>query len=95
MHGRKLKWALADRGLSRSQVAEATGVRERTVTNWTSGATMPNEQQRAALKRLLGPYDDPGDPVELAVRGTGLLGWRQDAVLSVYKRHVYEQSEPA
>ena len=92
-HGLRLKAAMAGRRLSREQVADATGVKPRTVTNWTSGATMPDDRDREALRRLLGDYDNPGDPVEVAVRGSELHEWRQDAVLSTYKRHLHEQRE--
>lgn len=90
-HGTRLKTAMAARGMGRDVVADAADVKPRTVTNWTSGATMPSEKERAALRRLLGAYDDPGDPVEVAVRHSELVDWRQDAVLSTYKRNLYEQ----
>lgn len=91
-HGRRLKAAIAARGLDRQTVADAVQVGVRTVTNWTTGATWPSERERVSLRRLLGEYDAAGDAVELAVRGSALLGWRQDAVLSVYKRHMHEQA---
>lgn len=90
-HGRRLKGAMATQAKGRDLVADYTGVKVRTVTNWTSGATMPSDKERAALRRLLGNYDDPGDPVEVAVRQSELREWRQDAVLSVYKRNLHEQ----
>ena len=90
-HGRRLKTAMASRGMNREVVADYTEVKVRTVTNWTGGATMPSDKERAALRRLLGPYDDLGDPVEVAVRQSELHEWRQDAVLSTYKRNLHEQ----
>lgn len=90
-HGRRLKGAMAAQAKDRQVVADYTGVKVRTVTNWTSGATMPSDTERAALRRLLGAYDDPGDPVEVAVRQSELQEWRQDAVLSTYKRNLHEQ----
>lgn len=90
-HGRRLKGAMASQSKGRELVADYAGVKVRTVTNWTSGATMPSDKERAALRRLLGNYDDPGDPVEVAVRQSELHEWRQDAVLSTYKRNLYEQ----
>lgn len=94
-HGRLIKAAMASRGLDRVTLADATGVKPRTITNWTSGSTMPSDRQRLALRQILGPYDSAGDPVEQAVRRSELVEWRQDAVLSTYKRHLYEQQAGA
>lgn len=90
-HGLRLKAAMARLGVSRTDAADAAAVKPRTVTNWTSGKTMPDQAEREALRRLLGDYDNPGDPVEVAVRQSELIEWRQDAVVSTYKRHLHEQ----
>lgn len=82
---------MAARRLDRRVIADATGVKPRTVTNWTSGVTEPLEPEKAALRRILGDYDNPGDPVEVAVRSSELLEWRQDLVLAHYKRNLHEQ----
>lgn len=90
-HGRRLKSAMAAARVDRQVAADAAGVKTRTVTNWTSGATMPSEAERMALRDLLGPYDSPGDPVEVALSHSELIDWRQDAVRSEYRRHLQEQ----
>lgn len=92
-HGRRLASAIGERGLSRQAVADATNRQVRTVTNWTMGETMPSEQERAALRRLLGPYDLEGDKVELAIRNSELTEDRQHAVLAAYHRQLREQRE--
>lgn len=92
-HGKRLRTAMAAQGKMRADISLATGVKSRTVTNWTTGHTMPSERERLALRSLLGPYDSTGDPVELAVRGSDLVEWRQDAVMSVYRRNLSEQRE--
>lgn len=79
------------RSLNRQAIADATGVEVRTVTNWTSGQTMPSARELDVLHRILGEYDHGGDPVEAAVRGSELTEWRKDAVLSFYKRNLHEQ----
>lgn len=94
-HGRRLKTAMASRGFDRTVIADAVGVRVRTVTNWTSGKTMPPPAHHQALRRLLGPYDDDGDAVEVALATSELSGWRQDAVRSVYRKHLDEQHSEA
>lgn len=94
-HGRRLARAIGARRLSRDTVADAAGVKPRTVTNWTSGATMPSERERDALHQLLGDYDAEGDPVEIAVRASVLTEDRQDTVVGFYKRHLREQREAA
>lgn len=90
-HGEQLARAMSLAGVGNQTVADATGSSVRTVTNWKTGRTMPSERERDVLRRLLGPYDLPGDPVEIAVRGSELSEWRQDAVLSFYKRNLHEQ----
>lgn len=94
-HGNLLRRAIAAQGLDRQTVADAVGVSVRSITNWTTGANMPPERARAALVRLLGDYAAAGDPVEAAVRGSELVQWRQNAVITEYQRHVYEQQREA
>lgn len=92
-HGERLARAIRVRGLSRTTVATAANVKPRTVTNWTSGETMPSERERDALRNLLGPYDAEGDPVEVAVRMSGLTEDRQATVIGFYLRQLREQRE--
>jgi transcriptional regulator with XRE-family HTH domain len=94
-HGAALKAAMAKKGFNRQTVADATGVDVRTVTNWTTGQTKPSAREHDVLHRILGEYDHGGDPVEAAVRGSELTEWRQDAVLSFYKRNLHEQRAEA
>lgn len=90
-HGPLLKAAMARKSLGREVVADSVGVNKRTVTNWTTGATMPSEKELLALRRLLGPYDTAGDPVEVALAASGLADFRRSRVLSVYQEQMYEQ----
>lgn len=92
-HGKRLAAAMAAKRFGREVVADATDRDVRTVTNWTRGKTMPSEAERIILRSLLGDYDSPGDPVEVAIRGSQLQDWRQDAVVSFYKRNLFEQSQ--
>jgi transcriptional regulator with XRE-family HTH domain len=93
-HGKALAAVMARKGLSRQDVADVAGVNVRTVTNWTTGKTMPSRAERETLRRYLGVYDDTeGDPVERAVRASRLTEDRQYAVLGVYKRELREQDE--
>lgn len=90
-HGKRLAAAMAAKRYDRKVIADAVNRDVRTVTNWTSGKTMPSAAERHVLRKLLGDYDNPGDPVEVALAGSELVEWRQDAVRSVYKRHLHEQ----
>ena len=93
-HAELLRQALDESGeVTRHVLAEATGRSYRTVSNWisTTKPTMPSGSERALLRKLLGPYDTAGDPVERAVRRSALIEWRQDRVLSEYKRNLHEQ----
>lgn len=90
-HGPLLKAAMARRSFGREVVADYVGVNKRTVTNWTTGATMPSEQERESLRRMLGPYDTQGDPVEVALAMSGLTDFRRSRVLAVYQEQLHEQ----
>lgn len=95
-HGRLLAAAMKRHGLNRQAVADVANVKPRTVTNWTGGATMPSRREQEALRSsVLGNYDVQGDPVEVAVRGSELIDWRQDAVISTYKKNLHEQRSEA
>lgn len=92
-HGARLRAAMGAMRVNRQAVADATNKRVRTVTNWTSGTTMPDDTDLAALRTLFPGYDDPGDPVESAVMRSDLTEDRRYALLSTYKRLLREQSE--
>lgn len=92
-HGKALAAAMARRRFGREVIADATGRDVRTVTNWTRGKTMPSLAERELLRQLLGPYDDPGDPVEVAVRSSELTEDRQYDVIGYYKKRLREQRE--
>lgn len=94
-HGRRLKAAMGLKGYGREAIADALEVSDRTVTNWTRGATMPTLGQRARIRELLGDYDADGDAVEVAVRSSRLTEDRQYVVLGTYKRQLREQDEEA
>lgn len=90
-HGQQLSQAMDAQAKGRKAIADLLGVNVRTVTNWTTGRTMPTEGEKTILRAELGNYDAPGDLVESAIRRSGLVEWRQDAVISEYKRHLYDQ----
>lgn len=92
-HGKRLATAMAAKRYGRQVIADATGRDVRTVTNWTHGKTLPSEAERIVLRRILGEYDAPGDPVELAIMASDLTEDRQLSALSAYKRLLREQRE--
>lgn len=92
-HGTRLRTAMAQKATDRQTVAVALQVNPRTVTNWTTGKTLPNDRERAALRKLFPGYDDPGDPVEVAIMNSGLTEDRRYALVGTYKRLLREQSE--
>lgn len=94
-HGRALKGAMSRQGWDRTQIAELTKVKPRTVTNWTSGETMPEPWQLDLLKARLGNYHVEGDPVEAAVRSSELTEDRQYVVLGTYHQQLREQRREA
>lgn len=90
-HGKRLASAMAAKRHGRQVIADLTGRDVRTVTNWTRGKTMPSEVELILLREFLGPYDLPGDPVEIAVRGSELDEYRQYEVIGFYKKHLQQQ----
>lgn len=92
-HGSRLRAAMARRGHERRDVAEAVRRGVRTVTNWTTGQTLPDAVAREALRQLYPGYDDPGDGVELAVMASDLTEDRKYVLLGTYKRLLREQRE--
>jgi transcriptional regulator with XRE-family HTH domain len=90
-HGRALKDAMSRRSMGRETVAAAVGVKPRTITNWTSGTTMPEVREREILRKLLGPYDTAGDQVEVALAHSNLTEDRRYEVLALYKRLLRQQ----
>lgn len=92
-HAAALARAVGASGLSRKEIADVVGRGVRTVSNWTSetSPTMPTEHEKTLLRRLLGPYDAAGDPVELAIRSSPLVTFRQTKVIGYYQEQLHEQ----
>ena len=91
-HGKLLKIAMSRKEVNRQTLAAAVGVKARTITNWTSGSTMPEPRDRDALRKILGPYDTEGDPVEAALMNSELTEDRRHEVLALYKRLLRQQA---
>lgn len=77
--------------MTQQVLADLLGVTSRTVGNWENDKGSPRSRLGALEKVLQAPLGPAADPVEQAVRGSELVEWRQDAVLSVYKRNIHEQ----
>lgn len=93
-HGRLLKTAMARRGMSRDDLASLVEVGVRTVTNWTTGKTMPSDTDRAKLANVFPDYAAAGDPIEVAVMTSEeLTEDRKYVLLGTYKRLLREQDE--
>lgn len=92
-HAARLRNAIETGRHDRQTVADHVGRSYRTVGNWISptSPTMPTAAERSLLRELLGPYDTPGDPVEVALEHSELNDWRRDAVRAEYRRHLHEQ----
>lgn len=94
-HARRLRQAIATSEHDRADIIEATGKGYRTVSNWVSETkpTMPDDRDRAILRRLFPGYDTAGDPVIVAISRSELDEWRKDTVKGFYRKHVAEQEE--
>jgi hypothetical protein len=93
-HAASLRKAMSVKRIDQQTVATAVGRSKRTIGNWTSetSPTVPDEGEREILRRLLGPYDTVGDPVEVALAGCDLTEDRRHEVLAVYKRLLRQQA---
>lgn len=96
--GDRLRSLREQRRWTQRQVADALGVSVKTVSNWESGRNDPRSSI-GALEKLFGANlsgvgveVEPADLVEVALRQSVLVEWRQDAVLSEYKRHLHQQA---
>lgn len=76
---------------SQQALADKIGVSSRTIRNYERGSTQPDAATLEQLREVLGQFDAQGDAVEVAVRQSELVKWRQDAVISEYEKHRYEQ----
>jgi transcriptional regulator with XRE-family HTH domain len=92
-HAERLRAAMALRGFGRQVVADYVDVKVRTVTNWTTGTTMPDPTDRQLLRQLLGDYDHQGDAVERAIFASELTEDRAHTVVGFYKTKLREQRE--
>lgn len=92
-YGQRLAAARKRHGFkTQDSLADAVGVVGKTIRNYETGKTFPDLATREKLRDLLGAFDAAGDQVEVAVRQSALVEWRQDDTIAHYKRHLYEQA---
>lgn len=95
-HAKLLRDAIATSAkYGRNDVADMTGRSYRTVSNWvsTTQPTMPEDKDKAILRRMFPGYDSSGDAVETALHRSPLIEWRRLRVLSFYKQQLSEQAD--
>lgn len=91
--GQRLRAARTRAGFKTQEaLGDFVGVSGRTIRNYESGKTQPDAAMLTKLVAVLGNFDAAGDPVEVAVRQSRLVEWRQDDTIAHYKRHLYEQA---
>ena len=94
--GQRLQAARKRAGYRTQQdLGDVVGRSGKTVRNWETGRAVPDHAMRETLHRLLGEFDQDGDPVESAIRRSELSAHRQYEVLSVYTRNLHEQRAEA
>ena len=77
---------------TQQSLADAIGVSARTIRNYEGDRHRPDAATLAALTKLVGEFaDDPGDPVEVAIRRSELQPHRQSRLIAVYQEQLYEQ----
>lgn len=94
-HAERLRRAIGGNPERRQLVGTVTGKSYRTVGNWISEKkpTLPTDEQRQAIRDVLGDYDHEGDAVERAVFSSELTEDRAFDVVGYYKRRLREQRE--
>lgn len=91
-YGQRLQIARKRAGYKTQQaLGDRIGFRARTVRYWEADAHQPDAATKELLREVLGNFDAEGDPVEVAIRQSELVKWRQDAVITEYGRQRYEQ----
>ncbi len=93
--GARIKRLREAKRWTQTDLADVLGVTAKAVSNWENDRNHPRGSM-GALREAFGRQLEadeaaPVDPVEEAVRASALIEWRQDAVLSTYKRHIHEQ----
>lgn len=93
-YGKRLQAARKEAGYrTQEALGDQIGRSGRAVRNWETGANTPDDAIKAELRRLLGPFDSEGDPVEVAIKQSGLTEDRQHDVIGYYLKRVREQRE--
>lgn len=94
--GQRLQAARKRAGYRTQQaLGDAVGRSGKQVRNWETDRMEPPYDVLLNLRRLLGDFDQEGDPVERAIRASELDDWRQNRVVSEYQRHLHEQRAEA
>lgn len=92
--GERLQAARRRAGYRTQQaLADLIGRSPRTIRNWETDKTLPDVEDLAELRAVLGPFDIDRDPVEVAVRASRLTEDRQYVVIATYKRELRQQDE--
>lgn len=91
--GDRIRRLREERRWSQETLGDLINVTSRTISNWETGKHVPRSSM-GALEKVFGEAldgDQPADPVELAIKASGLADFRQTRVLSAYQEQVYEQ----
>jgi transcriptional regulator with XRE-family HTH domain len=92
-YGSRLQVARRAKGWTQQELADVIGRSSRMVRLYEKGEVSVDPALRRVLSDHLGDFDAEGDPVEVAVRRSRLVAWRQSDVVSTYQRHLFEQDE--
>lgn len=92
-YGQRLQVARKAKGLTQTALGDLIGRGSSMIRAYETGKVAVDPALRAELRRHLGSFDEEGDAVELAVRQSRLIGWRQSDVITTYQRHLFEQDE--
>ena len=92
-YGERLEVARKAKGWNQTQLGMVIGRSARMVREYEKGRRRVEPALRELIRAELGDFDAEGDPVEIAVRRSRLIEWRQGDVITTYQRHLFEQDQ--
>jgi transcriptional regulator with XRE-family HTH domain len=94
--GERIKRLREERRWTQKKLAAKLEVSSKTISNWERGENMPRGSI-GALEKVFAETiaGTETDPVEEAIKASPLVDWRQDLVLSAYRRNLREQDADA
>lgn len=92
--GARIRQLREQRRWTQQELGDLVGVHAKTISNWESGRNIPRSSMgalTAVFKVDVTAEQVVTDPVEAAIRASGLIDYRQNLVLAEYQRQLHQQ----